>query len=120
MLAAIFKAARGVEVPTPFSRMSYREAMDTFGSDKPDRRFGLPLVELSDLFRESSFKVFRGALERGGVIKAINAKGFAGITAGQMNDLEATREKIRRQRSRLNQGRKRRMEIGDREILLRD
>ena len=66
MLAAIFKAARGVEVPTPFFRMSYRDAMDAFGSDKPDRRFALPLVELSDLFLESSFKVFRGALERAG------------------------------------------------------
>jgi aspartyl-tRNA synthetase len=88
MLAAIFKAARGVEVPTPFFRMSYRDAMDTFGSDKPDRRFALPLVELSDIFLESSFKVFRGALERGGVIKAIKVKGFAGITAGQMNELE--------------------------------
>ena len=94
MLAAIFKAARGVEVPTPFPRMSYRDAMDTFGSDKPDRRFALPLVELSDLFRESSFKVFRGALERGGVIKAINAKGFAGITAGQMNELEGLAKKF--------------------------
>jgi aspartyl-tRNA synthetase len=94
MLAAIFKVARGVEVPTPFFRMSYRDAMDTFGSDKPDRRFALPLVELSDIFLESSFKVFRGALERGGVIKAIKAKGFAGITAGQMNELEGLAKKF--------------------------
>jgi aspartyl-tRNA synthetase len=95
MLAAIFKAARSVEVPTPFFRMSYRDAMNAFGSDKPDRRFALPLVELSDLFLESSFKVFRGALERGGVIKAIKAKGFAGITAGQMNELEGLAKKFR-------------------------
>ena len=94
MLAAIFRAARGVEIPTPFLRMSYRDAMDAFGSDKPDRRFALPLVELSDLFLESSFKVFRGALERGGVIKAIKAKGFAGITAGQMNELEGLAKKF--------------------------
>jgi len=94
MLAAIFKAARGVEVPTPFFRMSYRDAMDTFGSDKPDRRFALPLVELSDIFLESSFKVFRGALERGGVIKAVKVKGFAGITAGQMNELEGLAKKF--------------------------
>jgi aspartyl-tRNA synthetase len=94
MLAAVFKAARGIDVPTPFPRMTYRDAVDTFGSDKPDRRFGLTLVELSDLFRESSFKVFRGAIERGGVIKAINAKGFARVTAGQMNELEALAKKF--------------------------
>ncbi|HEY2714225.1 MAG TPA: aspartate--tRNA ligase [Chthoniobacterales bacterium] len=94
MLAAVFKAARGIDVPTPFPRMSYHEAMNTFGSDKPDRRFAVPLVELSDLFRESAFKVFRGAVERGGVIKAINAKGFAGITTGQMNELEGLAKKF--------------------------
>jgi aspartyl-tRNA synthetase len=94
MLAAIFKVTRDVDVPTPFYRMSYRDAMDAFGSDKPDRRFALSLVELSDLFLESSFKVFRSALERGGVIKAIKAKGFAGITSGQMNDLEGLAKKF--------------------------
>jgi aspartyl-tRNA synthetase len=94
MLAAVFKAARGVDVPTPFPRMTYHEAMNTFGSDKPDRRFALPLVELTDLFRESSFKVFRSTVDRGGVIKAINAKEFAGITTGQMNELEALAKKF--------------------------
>jgi aspartyl-tRNA synthetase len=94
MLASVFKAARGVEVPTPFRRMTWHDALNTFGSDKPDRRFGLKLVELSDLFRESAFKVFRGAIERGGVIKAINAKGFAGVTTGQMNELEALAKKF--------------------------
>jgi aspartyl-tRNA synthetase len=94
MLAAVFKATQRVGVPTPFPRLSYREALDTFGSDKPDRRFALPLVELSDLFRESSFKVFRSTVDRGGVIKAINAKSFAGITTGQMNELEALAKKF--------------------------
>ena len=65
MLAAIFKAARGIEIPTPFPRMTYREAIDTFGSDKPDRRFGMQLVDLGDVFRDSQFKVFRGALDCG-------------------------------------------------------
>ncbi|MGI8889804.1 MAG: aspartate--tRNA ligase [Chthoniobacterales bacterium] len=94
MLAAVFKATRGIDIPIPFPLLSYQEAMDTFGSDKPDRRFGLHLVELSDLFRESAFKVFRGTVERGGVIKAINAKGFAGVTTGQMNELEALAKKF--------------------------
>jgi aspartyl-tRNA synthetase len=87
MLAAIFKAARNVEIKTPFDRLSYREAVSRFGSDKPDRRFGMELVDLDEIFRESSFKVFRGALDAGGVVKAINAKGFAGITIGQADEL---------------------------------
>ncbi|HEV3409344.1 MAG TPA: aspartate--tRNA ligase, partial [Chthoniobacterales bacterium] len=83
MLAAIFRATQGTEIKTPFERLTYREAVGTYGSDKPDRRFGLKLVDFSDVFRESSFKVFRGAIDSGGVVKAINAKGFAGITIGQ-------------------------------------
>src|SRR5213080_4231845 len=87
MLAAIFKAARNVDIKTPFDRLSYREALDRYGSDKPDRRFKMELVDLGETFRESSFKVFRGALDAGGVVKAINAKGFAGITIGQADEL---------------------------------
>ncbi|MEO5753604.1 MAG: aspartate--tRNA ligase [Chthoniobacterales bacterium] len=94
MLASIFKATHGIDIPVPFPLLSYQEAMGTFGSDKPDRRFGLHLVELSDLFRESAFKVFRGAIERGGVVRGINAKGFASITTGQMNELEAIAKKF--------------------------
>jgi aspartyl-tRNA synthetase len=89
MLAAIFKAARRIEIPTPFPRLTYREAIDTFGSDKPDRRFGMRLVDLGDAFRSSQFKVFQGALAEGGVVKAINAKNFAGITIGQVDELTA-------------------------------
>jgi len=87
MLAAIFKAARNVDIKMPFDRLSYREALDRYGSDKPDRRFKMELVDLGETFRESSFKVFRGALDAGGIVKAINAKGFAGITIGQADEL---------------------------------
>jgi len=87
MLAAIFKAARNIEIKTPFDRLTYREALERYGSDKPDRRFTMELVDLGETFRESSFKVFRGALDAGGVVKAINAKGFAGITIGQADEL---------------------------------
>jgi aspartyl-tRNA synthetase len=87
MLAAIFKAALKVNIKTPFDRLDYREAVSRYGSDKPDRRFGMELVDLSALFRESGFKVFRNALDAGGVVKAINAKGFAGITIGQADEL---------------------------------
>jgi aspartyl-tRNA synthetase len=87
MLAAIFKATLNIDIKTPFDRLTYRQAVSRYGSDKPDRRFGMELVDLGEIFRESSFKVFRGALDAGGVVKAINAKGFAGITIGQADEL---------------------------------
>jgi aspartyl-tRNA synthetase len=87
MLAAIFKAALNIDIKTPFDRLAYREAVGRYGSDKPDRRFGMELADLGDIFRSSGFKVFRGALDAGGVVKAINAKGFAGITIGQADEL---------------------------------
>ncbi len=87
MLAAIFKEACNIDIRTPFDRLTYREALDRYGSDKPDRRFEMELVDVGESFRESSFKVFRGALDAGGVVKAINAKGFAGITIGQADEL---------------------------------
>jgi aspartyl-tRNA synthetase len=77
MLARIFRESRGVEIPTPFPRMTFHDAMDRFGSDKPDTRFGVELIDLTDIFRQSQFKVFRSIADTGGVIKAINAKGAA-------------------------------------------
>ena len=79
MLVRIFKEARGVEIPTPFPRMTYADAMNRFGSDKPDLRFGLELVDLADIFKDSQFKVFRSVADGGGVIKALNAKGAAAL-----------------------------------------
>lgn len=87
LLVEIFREVRGVEIPRPFLRMTYQEAMNRYGSDKPDRRFGLELITLDEVFKASEFKVFRGALDNGGTVKAINAKGFAGITTGQIEGL---------------------------------
>src|SRR5580700_3547611 len=87
LLQEIFRATRGVEIPTPFLRLSHYETMDRFGTDKPDLRFGLELLDLSNLFAGSQFKVFRGAIDNGGVVKCINAKGLAKITTGQIEDL---------------------------------
>lgn len=86
-LSNMFKVGRGVDIPTPFERLSWHDAMDRFGSDKPERRFAMEITDLSDLFAESSFKVFSGAVKNGGVVKAINAKGFSGITTGQVDKL---------------------------------
>jgi aspartyl-tRNA synthetase len=87
LLGEIFLATQNVEIPIPFPRLTYQEAMGRFGSDKPDLRFTTELAEISDLFRETQFKVFRSALDQGGVVKAINAKRFASITTGQIEEL---------------------------------
>jgi aspartyl-tRNA synthetase len=77
LLFRIFKETKNVEIPTPFPRMTYADAMDRFGSDKPDLRFGLEIKSLTEIFKDTQFKVFRSVLDGGGVIKAINAKGAA-------------------------------------------
>lgn len=83
----VVREARGVEITTPFLRLTYREAMDRFGSDKPDMRFGMELQDLGNIFTATEFKVFRSAIDNKGVVKAINAKGFASITTGQIETL---------------------------------
>ena len=90
MLAAVWLAARDEKIPTPFPRMRFLEAMERFGSDKPDTRFGLELVDLTQDFAQSGFKVFRGAVDAGGVVKALNAKGLASVTQGQIDTLTET------------------------------
>ncbi|MER2002070.1 MAG: aspartate--tRNA ligase [Carnobacterium inhibens] len=77
LLAKVLKDTKGIELTLPFPRMGYDEAISRYGSDKPDVRFGLELVDVSELVKESSFKVFSGAVENGGAVKAINAKGAA-------------------------------------------
>ena len=75
LIVKIFKEIVGFEIPTPIPRMTYREAMERFGSDKPDLRFGLELKDLSDIVKDSDFKVFNNAVNNGGLVRAINAKG---------------------------------------------
>ncbi|WP_395733242.1 aspartate--tRNA ligase [Prosthecobacter sp.] len=84
LLVKMFKAGTDRDIPTPFPRMTYQEAMDRYGSDKPDTRYGNEIVDMADVFANSGFKIFRSTIENGGVVRAINAKGFAGITTGQM------------------------------------
>ncbi len=87
MVAYLFKEAIGADVPTPFRRMSYDEAMDKYGSDKPDLRFGMELADLSDAVRGSSFKVFEAVLAAGGQVKCINVKGYANIPRRELDGL---------------------------------
>jgi len=87
LLVAMFKTGLGIDVPAPFPRMTYRDAEDIYGSDKPDIRYEMKITDLGDVFAATEFKIFRSILDGGGVVRAINAKGFAGITTGQMNRL---------------------------------
>src|SRR6266446_4517460 len=87
LLQRVWKAALGVEVPAPFKRLSFQEAINRFGIDKPDLRFGMELEDFTEEFRTSTFKVFSGAVANHGVVKALNAKGMAAATQGQMDTL---------------------------------
>jgi aspartyl-tRNA synthetase len=88
MIRKIFRDVLDVDLTLPFRRMSYREAMDRYGSDKPDLRFGIDLYDVGEIFRESDLKVFRAVLDRGGVVKAVNGKGLAHIAASELAGLE--------------------------------
>ncbi|NLM67937.1 MAG: aspartate--tRNA ligase [Enterococcus sp.] len=77
MLVKVMKDVKGLEIKAPFPRLSWQEAMDRFGSDKPDTRFEMELIDLSETVKDIDFKVFQMALSNGGVVKALNAKGAA-------------------------------------------
>ncbi|MBY6267857.1 aspartate--tRNA ligase [Parageobacillus thermoglucosidasius] len=94
MMAHVMKVAKGIEVSLPFPRMSYDEAMSRYGSDKPDTRFGLELVDVSEIVKHSSFKVFAGAVANGGQVKAINVKGAASTYSRK--DIDALAEFVAR------------------------
>lgn len=87
MLARAFADGMGREIPIPFPRMTYDEAMKSYGSDKPDLRFGLVIQELTDLLQKSDFKVFATAINSGGVVRAINARGCASLSRREIDDL---------------------------------
>jgi aspartyl-tRNA synthetase len=86
-LKRIWKTALDMDIATPFKRLTFAEALNRYGIDKPDTRFGMELVDLTEDFKASSFKVFSGAIAAGGVVKAINAKGLAGATQGQIETM---------------------------------
>ncbi|WP_282019924.1 aspartate--tRNA ligase [Planomicrobium okeanokoites] len=77
LMVQMMKEVKGIDIEPKFERMEYTEAMERFGSDKPDIRFGMELIDVSELVKDSSFKVFAGAVENGGQVKLINAKGQA-------------------------------------------
>ena len=94
LLKKVWQQTLGTEIETPFLRMPFEDAMNRFGSDKPDMRFGLEIKDFSDTFRESDFKVFSGTIANGGSVKAFNAKGLADLTQGELKHLEETAKSL--------------------------
>ncbi|MBC5687343.1 aspartate--tRNA ligase [Mediterraneibacter sp. NSJ-55] len=87
MLAKLFKETLNVDVPLPIPRMTWQEAMDRFGSDKPDIRFGMELTDVTEVVRECGFGVFTGAIENGGSVRGINAKGQGAMPRKKIDKL---------------------------------
>ena len=87
LIQYVFKEAIGVDIPVPLPRMAWQEAMDRFGSDKPDTRFGMELVNVSDVVRNCEFAVFKGALEAGGTVRGINVEGQGAMPRKKIDKL---------------------------------
>ncbi len=87
MMAKVFKEVKDIELETPFPRLEYTEAIDRFGLDKPDTRFGLELQDISDIVADAGFKVFASVVKKGGIVKALNAKGCIDFSRKEIDDL---------------------------------
>ena len=93
MMTRIFAAGAGIDLPTPFPRISYDDAMNLYGSDKPDLRFGCPIHTLDDVAAGCGFGVFEGALAEGGTVRCLNAEGLADWSRKQVDELEELAKK---------------------------
>ncbi|MEW6427181.1 MAG: aspartate--tRNA ligase [Thermodesulfobacteriota bacterium] len=89
LIVHLFREVLGVELNTPFPRMTYAESVARYGTDRPDVRFGLELIDLTEVVRDCGFKVFKAAVDSGGVVKCINAKGCAELSRKDLDDLTA-------------------------------
>ncbi len=87
MMVRAFKVGRDLDIPTPFPRLTYQEAMERFGKDAPDLRFGMELADITPLAGEGDFAIFRQAIEAGGQVKGLNAGGCAGYSRKDLDDL---------------------------------
>ena len=95
ILKSIFKDAKGIEIETPFRRIKHHEAMLRYGTDRPDTRFGLELEDITEIFTDSEFKVFSGAIKNGGIIKALMLKGKAAeLSRKEIDDLGETAKSL--------------------------
>ena len=121
MMVQSMREGFGIELPTPFPRLTYREAMERFGSDKPDMRFGMELVDVSEVVASSAFKVFSGTVERGGSRRRARRAGGRGevLPQGHREGPDRLRRRVRCQGPGLGQGRCRWHHRIDRQVLRR-
>ncbi|MBF0452298.1 MAG: aspartate--tRNA ligase [Candidatus Magnetomorum sp.] len=89
MIRSVFKNVLNLDLPGPFPQITYAEAIDRFGLDRPDMRFALELCDISDIVKKSGFKVFSQVVKNGGIVKALNAKGCSGFSRKEIDDLTA-------------------------------
>ncbi len=94
LMAAIWKEALGLEVARPFDRVPYAQAIERYGTDRPDRRFGMEIATITDVARASGFKVFQAAVEKGGEARAMGAPGMAGASRKEIDDLVARAQEL--------------------------
>ena len=94
LIHTLWKNCLDVDIPIPFPRLSFQEVMNRYGSDKPDRRFGLEIQDVSELFKNSNFNVFAKTVQNGGVIKALKVENFADMTAGELKELEESAKQM--------------------------
>lgn len=87
LMKTLYKEALGIDIKTPFPRLSYQEAVEFYGSDKPDLRFELKMVNLNSVFEKSEFRLFRDAIKNGGIVSGLNAKGCGNYTRNQLDVL---------------------------------
>ena len=87
LIAALFRELKGIDLATPFSRLTYQECMDRFGLDRPDTRFGLELADVTDLVRETEFTRFREVVDQGGIVKAVNGPGLSKLSRKELDEL---------------------------------
>ena len=115
LYARIVREIQGVEVPTPFPRMTYDEMMDRYGSDKPDLRYGMELANVGEVFAGTGFQAFASVLDSAGLIKAFAAPGGAQLSRKELDELVQEAKVARRGRPRVDRGRGRRGPLAGRE-----
>jgi aspartyl-tRNA synthetase len=94
LMQKLFKELKNYDLPTPIKRLTYEEALEKYGSDKPDLRFGMEMVTLNDVFKESEFRVFKDALNNGGIITGLVAEGCGDYTRNQLDVLTDFTKKL--------------------------
>ena len=119
MIALLFKELKGIELKRPFAKLTYEQAMNRFGSDKPDMRFGLELCDFTDALRNCQAKVFTAAIQKGGVVKGIRIPNGGALSRKDLDDMTPFVATFGAKGSRLDENYRRGLAVADRQIFVR-